>query len=78
MKKVVDFNAFADWYTGENFDINGIIEYFEDDMGYDVRELIGKEVELTLADEKCNGNYVFLINGGQFVLDSVENYFECL
>lgn len=78
MKKVVDFNAFAMWYTGENFDIDGVIEYFDDCLGYDVREFIGKEVELSLADEKCNGNYIFLINGCQLVLDAVVNYFECL
>lgn len=74
MKQMVNFNDFAKWYIGENVDDNGIIEYFEDCLDYDVRALVGTEVELEVVDG-WNG-YECHINGDQLTLDSIDNYFE--
>lgn len=76
MKKMVDFNAFAEWYSGEQ-SAAAIIEYFDDVIGEDVSALVGTEVELEVVPETWNGGYECRINGEQLVLDAIYNYFEC-
>lgn len=76
MKKMVDFNAFAEWYSGEQ-SAAAIIEYFDDAIGEDVSALVGTEVELEVVPETWNGGYECRINGEQLVLDAIDNYFEC-
>lgn len=76
MKKMVEFNAFAEWYSGKQ-SAAAIIEYFDDVIGEDVSALVGTEVELEVVPETWNGGYECCINGEQLVLDAIDNYFEC-
>jgi len=76
MKRMVEFNAFAEWYSGEQ-SAAAIIEYFDDVIGEDVSALVGTEVELEVVPETWNGGYECRINGEQLVLDAIDNYFEC-
>lgn len=51
----VFFNEFAVWYgCDEDWTNDEIVDYFIDEMGVDVSEVVGKEVEL-IECESING-----------------------
>ena len=76
MKRMVDFNAFAQWYSGTD-NIADAIAYFDECLGDNIRPFVCTTVLLEVEEEpSCNGNYTCWVNG-LLELESVDNYFEC-
>ena len=72
---MVDFNAFAYWYS-ETEKLEDAIEFFDNEIGENIRPYVCTEVELKITDKPDRyGMYYYTING-QLRLRAVENWFK--
>lgn len=74
-RRKINFDDFAQWYIGG--EIIDIINYFEDEVGIDVRPYIGKQIIVDEIDRGHVINYTS-IDDENFDIDAVESYFDYL
>ena len=71
-KFTANFDELAQWYIGEQCAGEQIIEYFEQELGENVRPFIGKNVQII---EKISPNgYFDLIIENELCIEAVEQF----
>ena len=76
MKKIVNFNDFADWYLGDMPNRSYIVKEFQSQIGEDVSTLVDTQITLETTYIDNLGLWECDINDGQLVLDAVDDYFS--